>query len=93
MAGARLVTASETESGRVWAESQIKELTGNEAPVSARHPYGRPFTYKPQYKLQFVGNHAPNSEEPQCRHGTSATGGAIYPHTKDGPRAKGTFAR
>jgi putative DNA primase/helicase len=60
MAGARLVTASETESGRVWAESQIKELTGNEAPVSARHPYGRPFTYKPQFKLQFVGNHAPS---------------------------------
>lgn len=59
MAGARLVTASETEAGRTWAESQIKELTGNEAPVSARHPYGRPFTYKPQFKLMFVGNHAP----------------------------------
>jgi putative DNA primase/helicase len=59
MAGARLVTASETESGRAWAESQIKELTGNEAPVSARHPYGRPFTFQPQCKLQFVGNHAP----------------------------------
>lgn len=59
MAGARLVTASETERGRDWAEGQIKELTGNEAPVSARHPHGRPFTYKPQFKLQFVGNHAP----------------------------------
>lgn len=59
MAGARLVTASETEAGRTWAESQIKELTGNEAPVSARHPYGRPFTYRPQFKLMFVGNHAP----------------------------------
>ena len=60
MAGARSVTASETESGRVWAESQIKELTGNEAPVSARHPHGRPFMYRPQFKLQFVGNHAPS---------------------------------
>ncbi len=59
MAGARLVTASETEAGRTWAESQIKEMTGNEAPVSARHPYGRPFTYRPQFKLMFVGNHAP----------------------------------
>ena len=59
MAGARLVTASETESGRIWAESQIKELSGNEAPVSARHPHGRPFSYRPQFKLQFVGNHAP----------------------------------
>lgn len=27
--------------------------------MSARHPYGRPFTYVPQCKLQFVGNHAP----------------------------------
>jgi putative DNA primase/helicase len=59
MAGSRLVTASETEAGRAWAESQIKELTGNEAPVSARQPYGRPFEYWPQYKLMFVGNHAP----------------------------------
>ncbi len=59
MAGARLVTASETESGKTWAESQIKELTGNEAPVSARNPHGRPFTYRPQFKLMFVGNHAP----------------------------------
>ncbi len=60
MAGARLVTASETESGRSWAESQIRELTGNETPVSARHPHGRPFSYRPQFKLQIVGNHAPS---------------------------------
>lgn len=60
MAGARLITASETESGRQWAEAQIKELTGNEAPVSARQPHGRVYTYRPQFKLQFVGNHAPS---------------------------------
>jgi putative DNA primase/helicase len=60
MAGARLVTASETESGRQWAEAQIKELTGNETPVSARQPHGRVYTYRPQFKLQFVGNHAPS---------------------------------
>ena len=59
MAGARLVTASETEAGATWAEATIKELTGNEAPVSARHPHGRPFTYRPQFKLCIVGNHAP----------------------------------
>lgn len=59
MAGARLVTASETEAGATWAESQIKELTGNEAPLSARNPHGRPFTYRPQFKLAIVGNHAP----------------------------------
>jgi putative DNA primase/helicase len=59
MAGARLVTASETEPDHKWAESQIKELTGNETPISARHPRGRPFTYMPHFKLMFAGNHAP----------------------------------
>lgn len=60
MAGARLVTASETESGRQWAEAQIKELTGNETPLSARQPHGRVYSYRPLFKLQFVGNHAPS---------------------------------
>jgi len=59
MAGARLVTASETESQATWAESQIKEMTGNETPLSARHPYGQPFTFRPQFKLILVGNYAP----------------------------------
>ena len=59
MFGARLVTASETEAGATWAESQIKEMTGNETPLSARHPYGKPFTYRPQFKITLVGNHAP----------------------------------
>lgn len=60
MAGTRLVTASETEGGHQWAEAQIKELTGNETKVSARQPYGRPFEYWSQAKLQLVGNHAPS---------------------------------
>lgn len=59
MAGARLVTASETETGATWAESQIKEITGNEAPLPARHPYGKPFTFWPKFKVVLVGNHAP----------------------------------
>ncbi len=59
MAGARLVTASETEAGATWAESQIKEMTGNEAPLSARSPHAKPFTYWPQFKIVIVGNHAP----------------------------------
>jgi P4 family phage/plasmid primase-like protien len=59
MAGARLVTASETESGATWSESLLKELTGNENPISARDPYGKPFSYRPMFKLTFVGNHAP----------------------------------
>jgi putative DNA primase/helicase len=59
MAGVRLVTASETEAGATWSESLIKELTGNEAPLSARDPYGKPFTFLPHFKLCLVGNHAP----------------------------------
>jgi putative DNA primase/helicase len=59
MSGARLVTASETEAQTTWAESQIKEMTGNETPLSARHPYGQPFTFRPQFKICMVGNHAP----------------------------------
>lgn len=59
MAGTRLVTASETEAGATWAESLLKELTGNEAPLSARHAYGKVFEYKPQFKIGLVGNHAP----------------------------------
>jgi putative DNA primase/helicase len=37
LAGARMVTATETERGRTWAWSRIKELTGNERPISALH--------------------------------------------------------
>ena len=62
MAGARVVTASETEAGATWAESQIKELTGNEAPISARSPYGQPFEFRSQFKLIIVGNHAPRTK-------------------------------
>ena len=54
-----MITASETEQGATWAESQLKELTGNEAPLSGRHPYGKPFTFHPQCKIVLVGNHAP----------------------------------
>ncbi len=59
MAGARLVTASETEAQATWAESQIKEMTGNETPLSARKPYGQPFEFMPVFKIVLVGNHAP----------------------------------
>jgi P4 family phage/plasmid primase-like protien len=59
LAGARMVTASETEEGRAWAESRIKELTGNERPISARFMRQDFFEYVPQFKLLIVGNHRP----------------------------------
>lgn len=56
--GARLVTASETEEGRAWAEARIKALTGGD-PISARFMRQDFFTYQPQFKLLFAGNHQP----------------------------------
>ena len=59
LAGARMVTASETEAGHAWAEARIKELTGNERPISARFMRQDFFEYMPTFKLLFVGNHRP----------------------------------
>jgi putative DNA primase/helicase len=56
--GARLVTATETEEGRQWAESRIKTLTGGDR-VSARFMRQDFFEYTPQFKLFIAGNHRP----------------------------------
>lgn len=56
--GARLVTATETEEGRAWAEARIKQMTGGD-PVSARFMRQDFFTYTPQFKLLIAGNHRP----------------------------------
>lgn len=56
--GARLVTASETEEGRAWAESRIKSLTGGD-PITARLMRQDFFSYQPQFKLVVTGNHKP----------------------------------
>ena len=56
--GARMVTASETEEGRFWAESRIKQLTGGD-PITARFMRQNFFTYMPTFKLTIVGNHKP----------------------------------
>ena len=58
LAGARLVTATETEQGRVWSEALIKDLTGGE-PITARFMRRDFFTYRPACKLAFQGNHLP----------------------------------
>jgi putative DNA primase/helicase len=56
--GARLVTASETEAGRGWAEAKVKAITGGD-PITARFMRQDNFTYTPQFKLLIAGNHAP----------------------------------
>ncbi|MEH6790951.1 phage/plasmid primase, P4 family [Parasphingorhabdus sp.] len=57
--GARLVTASETEQGRGWAESKVKAITGGD-PITARFMRQDNFTFTPHFKLMIAGNHAPS---------------------------------
>jgi len=59
LAGARLVTASETEQGRGWAEAKVKAITGGD-PITARFMRQDNFTFTPQFKLMIAGNHAPS---------------------------------
>lgn len=58
LAGARLVTASETEEGRSWAEARIKQMTGGDR-IAARFMRQDFFEYNPQFKLLIIGNHLP----------------------------------
>ena len=56
--GARMVTASETEEGRAWAEARIKSLTGGDR-IAARFMRQDFFEFDPRFKLLIVGNHRP----------------------------------
>lgn len=56
--GARLVAATETEEGRPWKESLLKQLTGGDK-ISARFMRQDFFSYTPQFKLVIIGNHKP----------------------------------
>lgn len=56
--GARMVSASETEAGKPWAEARIKAMTGGDK-VSARFMRQDYFEYIPAFKLVIIGNHQP----------------------------------
>ena len=56
--GARLVTASETENGRAWAEARLKQMTGSDI-ITARFMRQDNFSFRPAFKLIVVGNHRP----------------------------------
>ena len=56
--GARLVTATETEEGRRWAEARIKALTGGDK-IAARFMRQDFFEFVPAFKLVIAGNHKP----------------------------------
>lgn len=58
MAGARLVSASETEEGGSWNEKRIKSLTGGDQ-ITARFMAKNNMTFTPQFTLLVIGNHKP----------------------------------
>lgn len=58
LAGARMVSASETEAGKRWAEARVKSLTGGET-IRARFMRQNSFEFRPQFKLTVLGNYAP----------------------------------
>lgn len=56
--GKRFVIAPELDEGRRLAESQMKDLSGEDT-VKARPIYGRPFDFTPVCKVWMYGNHKP----------------------------------
>lgn len=58
LAGARLVTVSETPQGARLNESLVKDLTGEDT-ISARFLHREFFQFRPQFKLWIRGNHKP----------------------------------
>lgn len=61
--GARLVSASETEEGRAWAEAKVKQLTGGDR-ISARRMRQDFFSFTPRFKVVIIGNHKPRLNNP-----------------------------
>lgn len=57
--GARLVTASETDEGRRWAEARLKQLVAGDK-VAARKMRQDFREFVPRFKLVVCGNHKPH---------------------------------
>jgi putative DNA primase/helicase len=58
LAGARLVTATETRDGRSWDDERVKALTGRDV-ITARFMRCDNFSFTPTFKLLVSGNHKP----------------------------------
>jgi putative DNA primase/helicase len=58
LAGARVVTAVESQLNRRLAEEVIKQITGGDT-ITARYLYSEHFEFRPQFKLFLVTNHKP----------------------------------
>ncbi len=58
LAGARMVTATETDQGRIWNEQRLKAVTGGDV-ITARFMRENFFEFRPQLSLTIQGNHMP----------------------------------
>jgi putative DNA primase/helicase len=58
LAGVRFLAVSETKRGAELDEATVKQITGGDT-ISARSPYGKPFTYRPQFTIWLSTNHKP----------------------------------
>jgi putative DNA primase/helicase len=58
LAGVRFVGIAETKRRVELEESVVKQITRQDT-ISARAPYGKPFKYRPQFKLWMSTNHKP----------------------------------
>jgi putative DNA primase/helicase len=56
--GVRFARASELAENKYLDEGRIKALTGGD-PISCAHKFGRPFRYRPSFKLWLAVNHRP----------------------------------
>jgi putative DNA primase/helicase len=56
--GVRFLSMSETKRGVELEEATVKQITGSDT-ISARAPAGRPFTYRPAFKIWMSTNHKP----------------------------------
>jgi putative DNA primase/helicase len=63
LCGKRFVAACESNMGRRMAADLIKQATGGEQ-ITARSPYGRPFSFYPTFKIWLSTNHRPKVTDP-----------------------------
>src|SRR5262249_8675645 len=86
LVGRRLVTATETEQGKRWAEAKIKVLTGGDT-ISARFMCKDFFEFAPKFKLVIAGNHKPSlntvDEAMRRRFNLIPSTVTIPPHERD----------
>jgi len=59
LAGARFVTACESDKGKNLSEATVKQITGGDL-IRARFLYANSFQFMPTFKIMLATNHRPN---------------------------------